>query len=208
MITVYVESNFVLELVLEQEESYFCQKILELSLQEKIKLVLPVYSLVEPNEKLIRNARQRKQIYNNLQQELTQLKRSESYKKDINNIDDNLEYLLIKSEKKERKSFQEIQRILIDIGEVIPLNFEIIKKIHEENIEENYNLSPQDAVVFCSIINHLQNNYSNSSYFFNKNSKDFLKNLDILEIFKKFNCEIISTFNAGYHRILSHLKQD
>lgn len=85
---------------------------------------------------------------------------------------------------------------------------EIIKKIHEENIEEFYNLSPQDAVVFCSIINHLKKLSPSTSYFLNKNSKDFIKNLDILEILKDFNCQIISTFNAGYHRILSHLKQD
>ncbi len=47
MITVYVESNFVLELVLEQEEFEYCQKILDLSSQQKINLVLPAYSLVE-----------------------------------------------------------------------------------------------------------------------------------------------------------------
>ncbi|WP_342597082.1 PIN domain-containing protein [Cyanobacterium aponinum UTEX 3222] len=208
MIIVYVESNFVLELVLEQEEFYFCQQILELSSQKKIKLVLPAYSLVEPNEKLIRNARQRKQIYNNLKQELMQLKRSKSYKKYITNIDDHLEYLLIKSEEKERRAFQQIQKKLIEFGEIIPLNVEIIKKIHEENIEEFYNLSPQDAVVFCSIMNHLKKLSPSTSYFLNKNSKDFIKNLDILEILKDFNCQIISTFNAGYHRILSHLKQD
>lgn len=68
MITVYVESNFVLELVLEQEEFKVCQKIIDLCSQRKIQLVLPAYSLIEPNEKLTRNARQRKQIYNTINQ--------------------------------------------------------------------------------------------------------------------------------------------
>jgi len=207
MITVYVESNFVLELVLEQEELEVCQKILDLSSQQKIKLVLPAYSLVEPNEKLIRNARQRKEIYKNLKQELAQLKRTESYKRDIESIDLNLYDLLINSEEKERESFQQIQKQLIDIGEIIPLNIEIIKKIRENNIEKDYSLSPQDAIVFGSILNHLENNSSAISYFLNKNTKEFLR-LGIVEILKDFNCEIIGKFNAGYNRIMSHLERD
>ena len=51
---VYVESNFVLELALLQEQSSSCEEILSLSEDGRIRLVLPAYSLIEPYETLIR----------------------------------------------------------------------------------------------------------------------------------------------------------
>lgn len=83
MITVYVESNFILELALEQEEFEECQNIIELCRKQQIKLVLPAYSLIEPNEKLIRTARNRENIFKTLSEELTQLKRTASYKEGV-----------------------------------------------------------------------------------------------------------------------------
>ncbi len=59
---VYVETNFVLELVFQQEQLVSCEQILQLSEAERIKLTIPAYSLAEPHEKLSRQAHSRKEI--------------------------------------------------------------------------------------------------------------------------------------------------
>jgi hypothetical protein len=49
-LNVYVETNFVLELVLAQEQQASCEEILALSEEGSLRLVIPSYSLVEPYE--------------------------------------------------------------------------------------------------------------------------------------------------------------
>ena len=51
---VYVESNFVLELALLQEQSASCEEILGLCEAGRVQLVVPAYSLAEPYETLVR----------------------------------------------------------------------------------------------------------------------------------------------------------
>ena len=50
---VYVESNFVLELALLQEQFASCEKMLGLCRSGDIPLVIPAYSLAEPYETLV-----------------------------------------------------------------------------------------------------------------------------------------------------------
>ena len=49
---VYVESNFVLELALLQEQSASGEAILRLGEEHRVHLVVPAYALVEPYETL------------------------------------------------------------------------------------------------------------------------------------------------------------
>lgn len=49
---VYVESNFVLELALLQEQHVACEEILLLCERGTLRLVMPAYCLMEPYETL------------------------------------------------------------------------------------------------------------------------------------------------------------
>ena len=51
---IYVETNFVLELVFEQEQHASCEQILALCESGRSRLLIPTYCLAEPNEKLTR----------------------------------------------------------------------------------------------------------------------------------------------------------
>ncbi|MGA9382849.1 MAG: hypothetical protein WBV73_29160 [Phormidium sp.] len=51
---IYVETNFVLELVFQQEQWQSCEQILQLCEAGSAKLVIPAYSLAEPDDKLSR----------------------------------------------------------------------------------------------------------------------------------------------------------
>ncbi len=47
---VYVETNFVLELVFEQEQQASYEQILALCKSGKARLIIPAYCLAEPHE--------------------------------------------------------------------------------------------------------------------------------------------------------------
>jgi hypothetical protein len=53
-VNVYVESNFVLELALLQEQHAACEAIVQLCEAGDLRLVLPAYSFMEPFETLRR----------------------------------------------------------------------------------------------------------------------------------------------------------
>lgn len=59
---IYVETNFVLELFFQQEQFTSCEEILKLCEARQAKIIIPAYSLAEPHEKLIRQARNRKEL--------------------------------------------------------------------------------------------------------------------------------------------------
>ena len=48
---VYVESNFILELVLEQEQRHACEEILTLAAGRTIELALPAFALIDPTSR-------------------------------------------------------------------------------------------------------------------------------------------------------------
>jgi DNA-binding TFAR19-related protein (PDSD5 family) len=87
-VNIYVETNFVLELTFQQEQSASCEQILRYCEAGNGKLVIPAYSLAEPHEKLRRQATSRKEIQQALNAELHQLSRTTPYKGRISNIQD------------------------------------------------------------------------------------------------------------------------
>lgn len=198
---IYVETNFVLKLAFEQEQSESCEKILDLSESKRIKLILPAYSFAEPHEKLSRQATSRQKLQSLLNNELRQLSRSKTYTSHIESIRD-LEKLIIQSNEEEWQRFIQYRDRLFNSGEFIALNINVLQEA--ASCETIYDLKPQDAIVFASVISHLQQNKPNRACFLNKNSKDF-DNPDIVEELDKFNCRMIPRFDHGLSFIQSQL---
>lgn len=101
---VYVETNFVFELVFQQEQGNSCEQIPDLCEAGSARLIIPAYCLTEPYEKLIRQARSRRELQQNLEAELRQLARSSSYRTRVTSIQD-IASLLIQSNEKEVQRF-------------------------------------------------------------------------------------------------------
>ena len=81
------------------------------------------------------------------------------------------------------------------IAEIIPLNADIL--FESASAEENYNLSPQDALVYVSVLKHLQENKPQEACFLNRNWKDF-KTPDIVDELQSLNCKMFDKFDGGY----------
>jgi predicted nucleic acid-binding protein len=196
---IYVETNFILELVFEQEQCAICEKILGFFEAQKANLIIPTYSLAEPHKKLIRQAKERRKLQQSLDQELRELSRTKSYKNRLYSIE-NIKSLIVQSSQDASEKFVKYREYILKIAEIIPLNANILLKA--VSAEENYDLSPQDALVYVSVLKHLQNNKPDQACFLNRNSKDF-KTPDIIDELKSLNCRLITQFNDGYDFLIS-----
>jgi hypothetical protein len=132
---------------------------------------------------------------------LQQLSRTASYKSRIESIKD-LESLLVQGNEEEQNRFIQYRNRFFNSGEIVALTTEIL--IKAATYENDYDLPPQDALVYASVIAHLQNSQPLQSCFLNRNSKDF--NIpDIKEELNILNCKPIFQFDQGYSFLRSQL---
>ncbi len=191
---IYVETNFILELTFEQEQCASCEQILQLCEAVQAKLIIPAYSLAEPHEKLNRQARSRRELQQSLDAELRQLSRTASYASRIESIQD-IASLMVQSNEEERHRFFQCRERLLNIGEVVALTADIL--IEAASYETTYDLMPQDALVYASVIAHIRRVQPQQACFLNRNSKDF-DSPDIVDELNRFNCRMIPRFDHGY----------
>src|SRR2546425_13343864 len=78
--TVYVESNFVLEQSLQQEQCDSCAEIINLASKDRITLVIPAFSLAEPHVAISGKEKARSRLSNDLRKQLFELGRSKPHR--------------------------------------------------------------------------------------------------------------------------------
>ena len=149
---VYVESNFVLELAFLQEEHESCLELLSLSESGDICLVLPAFSIGEPYEAWVRRSKQRRYLHEQLITAISELSRSRPYQGSSDEFRDLTDLLLISGKEEKHRLDDILERILQTVG-VIPIGLSIIKAAI--TFQESRGLSPQDSIVYASILNHL-----------------------------------------------------
>jgi len=193
-VKVYVESNFVLELALLQEQHTSCERILCLCESADIQLAIPAYSLIEPYETLIRHHQQRKRIKTDLDKEIRQIARTAGYSQRLRGFQD-LMAILIDSADEEAKGLELVRARLLQIAEIIPLEAKIL--VAAMRYQREHDLLPQDAVVYASVLANLDHSAPTRSCFLNRNSKDF-DDPDIVEELKRKNCKLLPRFDSGY----------
>lgn len=198
---VYVESNFVLELAFRQEQYSSCDQILILCEQNIINLILPAYSLVEPYETLHRRQKNRRKIKQELDSELIQIARSDFFASESGDLS-RLSEFLTHSADEDVRNFEHVQSRLLNAADLIPLDTKVLENVSQ--YQEDYNFSDQDAVVFSSVLVHLEPASNQQSFFLNRNSKDF-GDVDVLARLSDLNCELVTRFEEGYQLILNSL---
>ena len=198
---VYVETNFILELAFMQEQHESCLQLLELCRANKINLLIPAYSLVEPYETMIRSDKKRKRLTEELNTEFKQLSRSQSYSEQVNVLQDLASFLLRTREDQKQRLENTITQ-LVQLAEIIPLDGEIIRAAVSGQTE--LDLTPQDSVVYASVLSHLSNINSRNNCFLNRNRKDF-NTPDITNNLASYNCRVLFSFESGLDYILSQI---
>lgn len=125
---------------------------------------------------------------------MRQLLRTASYASQIKSIQD-LASLMVQSNEEERHRFIQCRERLLKIGEIVALTADILNEA--ASYETKYDLTPQDALVYASVIAHLRRSQPQQACFLNRNSKDF-DSPDIVDELNQFNCKMIPRFDRGY----------
>jgi len=192
-VNVYVESNFVLELALIQEQYASCEEILQLCEASRIRLVIPAYSLAEPYETLTRRHKQRRRMKQELDAEFRQLSRTASLSEQLAGFRD-LTTLLISAAQQESQRLESVRSRLIDVAEVVPLGTSVLAAATQ--YQRTHGLSAQDAIVYSSVLTHLKRVHASENCFLNRNATDF-DDQNVVEELAGHNCQLFLQFDAG-----------
>jgi ribosomal protein L17 len=197
-VIVYVETNFVLELALLQEEHSSCEKILKLCEARKAQLVIPAYSLVEPFEKLGRSSAKRKALQDELDREVAQIGRTKAYAQDAKKLKKLADSLLRASTDMDRKNLEKVRTRIFDVADVIPLDAELLRSARKFEKRLSF-ASSQDAIVYASVVLHLDKSKPTMSCFLSKDT-DF-RTPDVRVDLEQRHCKPLFSFDDGYQRI-------
>jgi predicted nucleic acid-binding protein len=199
---VYVESNFVLEHALEQEDGDTCTEVIRLAANRQLSLVIPAFSLAEPHQAIYGKAKMRSRLGEDLRVHLGELGRSRPHR-EIPASFDALAAALIASAQFEREGVRRTVSALLQASEIIPLDAGILRSAAA--IELDYGLSGQDSIVLASVLAHLETTTPAESCFLNRNAKDF-DDPDIRERLEALRCKFFAKFAPALAYILTRIQ--
>lgn len=197
---VYVESNFVLELALLQEQWRSCDSVLKLCEADRVQLVVPGYCLAEPYGALVGRQKRRRKVREDVEGELKQIARTEIYEDRLEGFRE-LASFLIKSAEDEDSRLMAVSSGLLQSAEVISLDACVLTASTE--YRHRHGFSPQDAIVYASVLSHLQTRSAPVSCFLNRD-KDF-GDEDVVEELLSYGCELLQDFDAGYQFVVDNI---
>ncbi len=198
---IYVETNFVLELALLQEQYRSCEDVLALCEAQRAQLVVPAYALVEPHETLVRRHQLRKRMKRDLDVELRLLGRTATYAQRLDDFR-SVTSLLLDSSAEEARRLQGTISRMIEIAQVVPVDTSLLMSASENQV--SHSLAPQDALILASVLHHLRQSTAKISCFLNRNTKDF-EDPDIIKKLARYNCKLLPRFDSGFRFVLAHV---
>jgi hypothetical protein len=188
---VAVESNFVIELALKQEEGAAAQAILDMAKHGEIRLVVPACALFEPYGTLVRRRSKRDVLLKELRLEIDGLSRSAEFSRLPGRSAVVLRALASSGNIEVSNLDSTIERIA-EVATVIPLTREIVKAA-PAHWRSACRLSPPDAIIFGSIDAWLQAEADESKVFSTKDAKAFMTEV-IRDHLRNHNCRVIPSF--------------
>lgn len=196
---VYVESNFVLELVLEQEEHSACETLVKHAEANRLTLALPAFAIYEPFTTLYRRGRERAELQQRVQRELEQLQRTKALASDAGSSA--LPALFVRATQHAEVRFETVTNRLLAVSQVLPLSADVLRRARVD--AKTFNLELGDALVLASVLADPQLGKSGSC-FLNRNTKDFSEPALRAALNKK-RCKVIGTFAAGLQYVESQM---
>jgi predicted nucleic acid-binding protein len=188
---VLAESNLVLELAFQQEQSGEAEGLVTLAEARQVELVIPACAFTEPYQTLIRRLRERKQLINDIERSFKQLGRSRGLR-DLVATSDEVLQTFAKADAAERQGLGQTVRRLIACCRVQVLTDTIIENAYD--FESRFELDPHDAVVLASVEAALRERAGGEKLFINKNSRDFVTP-KIEDHLDRYGCKLITNFS-------------
>jgi predicted nucleic acid-binding protein len=168
---VYVESNFILEIALQQEQAAGAEALLGLAEVGRISMRWPAFCLAESLGTLMRRGNARQSVQSQILQQAKDLGRSDAHTSLAEKLR-GVSQELVAIEALESSRFDCVVKRLLSLGGPVPLDAET----HQDALKyrAKYGLSIQDAVVYACVVADLrQRDRRERKLFLSRNSKDF-----------------------------------
>lgn len=189
---VYVETNFDLELAFLRPTSDSCQRLLALARDGKIVIVVPAFALIEARIAWQRNIKRRNRLLSEVRAELGELSRS-SPLSDIASQSQAFVSALVDTADQDRRRLESAVEALRQQTTVLPIEPAIVTQAY--TAELLVGLSPQDAVVYMTVLDHAALN-EGRKLFVTQNANDF-RVPQIEEELTRHGCKLLVTFDAA-----------
>jgi predicted nucleic acid-binding protein len=191
---VYAESNFLLEVALEQEELTECRDLLDQATAKRISLVIPAVSLFEPYYKVAGNGKRRRDLAQQVEAQTREFGRTKAFEESSQKLRD-LIRLFAESEKSEQAGLSSVLETVVKACEVIPLTSDVVTRAISD-VRPRLGLEFPDALVYASVLEHLETATTDNSCFITKNAKDF-GDPDIEKELGALECKVLFKFHDG-----------
>jgi len=190
---IYVESNFILELARGQAQAKPCEAILAGALGGRVELALPSFSVAEPVETIHRHAAERGRIQQALEQDLSLLARTDSYKDEVERLRE-FTSVLARASESEREALRSTLQRTLECARVLETTAGAIALAAE--LGTKFGLKLPDAIVCASIRLDLDARPIASSCFVTRDVKDF-GNSNLVDEFESLGCRVLFNFGAA-----------
>ncbi|MEO8970884.1 MAG: PIN domain-containing protein [Ktedonobacteraceae bacterium] len=215
---VYIETNFVIEVVREQEQHLSAYTIIELAEKGQIELAFPNFVLAECFDNILRKRNERNDLHNSLKKTLGELKRSEPHKQVMVNFVPIIS-VLQDSQKRELDLLYSTLERLINIGKCLEVKMGGIKQalLYQKNLA----LDPKDSIIFSTIIDDLKGrSVGEKKCFLSRDTKAFGRKTSGRKAFGSdddrrikaeleiYNCEYKDSFYGGLMFIQHQLQNN
>lgn len=201
---VYVETNFLLEIAYLQEEVESCREILDLARSGRLSLAVPAFSLIEARQTWNRRSSEHKALQNQLQPIIRQLARSGPFSTVTESSRDLLKALVASGEDTQIR-LEDTITALVSTARILPLDSAIV--VQARQAASSLGLSPSDAVVYATVLSHLQGIPQGTKCFLNRDSKGFA-NPDVYDELARLGCKLIVSFENGLGFIRNELRTE
>ena len=191
--TVFAETNFLLELAYQQEEHESCEEILALAEAGRIDLVVPAFCVVEARMARDRQAKQRTEFHNALERQIREISRSRPYA-DLPAKSRDLVSAFVESEEGERRRLREAVDRISAVGRFVPTTPEVL--LQADRAESEADLTPPDAIVYASVLLQAGAEPGTPKCFLNRNSRDFMNPVVQKEL-GRGGCRLLFSFRDG-----------
>lgn len=180
---VYVETNFLLEVVLEQEEVTHAERLLELAGSAAVELVVPAVCALEARQTIHRRDREQRDLLDRVDRELVQLARSQS----VARAASEMRGVFVAATGSIRKREDELLRRLSLVGRWAALDGSAITAAMSSE-----GLLLPDAMVLASVVQDAGSRVC-EAVFATKNSKDFGQPA-VRRKLREVGCELVFSF--------------
>lgn len=194
--TLYVESNFVLEITLGQEELNAAERLLAAAERGTIDMALPSFSLSEPFARVTRGIRDRGRLWGQLNNQVDQLARSSPHQSEVGVLR-SIPDLIARIDRRDTDRLTRTIERILRAARILDIDLSIF--LAAMSYRNQYGLDPQDAIILASVVRDLRIRSASSPrghMFANRNRKDF-GDPELQTELQGLGCHLVSSFEVA-----------